>query len=63
MKKSSTDDYINVSLFVMYFLIMIAMILCFEWVRKIRKDSRKEIAKDAFQKMADSIGLSCIKDE
>ena len=58
MKQASADDYINFSLVIIYFVGLITLILCFEWIRNFRRDTRKEIVKDAFQKMVDSIGLS-----
>ena len=48
MKQASADDYINFSLVIIYVVGFISLIICFEWVRNFRKDTRKENVKDAF---------------
>ena len=58
MKKQESDDYINVSIVIIYAVMLLFLFLIFEWVRKCRKDSKKVHEPDAFEKLANCIGLS-----
>jgi len=59
MKKSESNEYnyINANIVIIYVCILISLIFIFEWVRKCRKDTKKEYVPDAFQKMVNCIGL------
>jgi hypothetical protein len=58
MKEQESEDSISAAIVLIYAGILVSLICIFEWVRKCRMDSKKEHVPDAFQKMANCIGLS-----